>query len=190
MKVCSLHNNWFSEADCDYITKYADAVVSLGSAKVGKTNGEVIQETRKGKTGFLFKNEPTQHELWNFLYSKLTDVIYHANKNVYGFDLAGLDGLQYTVYEEGGDHYNWHTDVFFDNSPFQRKLSVTLQLTNSNEYQGGDFQFLSSHEHTPEQFRTKGTAIVFPSFMSHRVTPVTSGTRKSIVAWFEGRRFH
>lgn len=190
MKVCSLYNNWFSESDCDYIAKYADAVVSVGTATVGKTNGKVIQETRKGKTGFIVKNEPTQHELWNFLYSRLSDVLYDANKNVYGFDLAGLNGLQYTVYEEGGDHYSWHTDVFFDNSPFQRKLSITLQLTNSNEYQGGDFQFLSNHEYTPEQFRTKGTAIVFPSFMSHRVTPVTSGTRKSIVAWFEGRRFH
>jgi len=189
MKVCSLYKNWFSVEDCDYITRYADKILDVKEATVGRDKKETIHKTRKSQTGFITKNGLANSELWYFVSSKLVDIITDANKKVYGFSISGIDAIQYTVYSNAGDHYSWHTDTFFDQSPFQRKLSVTLQLTDPSTYKGGDFELLQRHEYSLEELRQKGNVLVFPSFLSHRVTPVIEGERKSIVAWFDGRRF-
>ena len=109
----------------------------------------------------------------------------------YDFDVKYLDSIQYTVYhgdENNGDFYNWHIDTFLDtDNAFHRKLSLTLQLSESDDYTGGDFEF--QHSSTPDNARKQGSILVFPSFSTHRVTPVTSGTRRSLVAWFEGSKF-
>jgi PKHD-type hydroxylase len=69
-----------------------------------------------------------------------------------------------------------------------RKLSITIQLSNSDDYEGGDLELLYDKE--PYKLdRSRGTFLVFPSFMLHRVTPVTRGTRWSLVAWIGGKRW-
>jgi PKHD-type hydroxylase len=75
-----------------------------------------------------------------------------------------------------------------------RKLSVTVSLNDPNEYEGGNLQFdLGPHRpdqyHTCLEIRPKGSVIVFPSHVHHQVTPVTSGTRYSLVAWSLGAPF-
>ena len=90
-----------------------------------------------------------------------------------------------------GDHYDWHIDTFLDTpNAFHRKLSVTVQLSNGDDYEGGDFQLRDgTGEGLDNSIYNRGSILVFPSFLLHRVTPVTSGTRKTLVAWFEGKRF-
>ncbi|MDB2656544.1 2OG-Fe(II) oxygenase [Crocinitomicaceae bacterium] len=66
-----------------------------------------------------------------------------------------------------------------------RKLSVTVQLSDPDEYEGGDLEFMINHK-TVKAPRKKGTIVVFPSFIMHRVTPITKGTRQSIVGWVSG----
>ena len=107
------------------------------------------------------------------------------------FNTTYLESIQYTIYESGGDHYDWHMDTFLETpNAYHRKLSVTVQLSNSNEYTGGDFELNDGTGNTlPNDIRDRGTVLVFPSFLMHRVTPVTQGTRETLVAWFEGRKF-
>ena len=73
-----------------------------------------------------------------------------------------------------------------------RKLTAIIQLSDSDDYEGGDFEFgLTDKEGTDliKGKRSKGCLLVFPSFLSHRVTPITKGTRYSIITWMEGDTF-
>jgi len=120
------------------------------------------------------------------LYSRY---ILPANRDVFGVNVTPYCTVQYTEYHasERGK-YDWHMDVFWGESkPFDRKLSLTLQLSDPHEYEGGDFEFENAP--LPENAKTKGSVIVFPSYLMHRVTPVTKGVRKTLVAWFEGPRW-
>ena len=73
-----------------------------------------------------------------------------------------------------------------------RKLTLfIIQLSDSDDYEGGDFEFgLTDKEGTDLiKGKSKGCLLVFPSFLSHRVTPITKGTRYSIITWMEGDTF-
>ena len=107
-----------------------------------------------------------------------------------GIDILPRSQLQYTEYHgsEGGK-YDWHHDVDWNNSEgLDRKLSVTVQLSDPTDYTGGEFEFQEVEQPKPE-CRDKGTVLVFPSYLQHRVLPVTSGVRKTLVAWFVGPRW-
>ena len=88
--------------------------------------------------------------------------------------------------------YDWHHDVWWENTkPHDRKLSVVLQLSSQDKYTGGNFEF-NAPEINPleiEPFRQQGSILIFPSFLFHRVTPILSGTRYSLVSWIEGPKF-
>lgn len=119
----------------------------------------------------------------------LWEYVKQANINAFGVDVANFAELQFTEYHasEGG-HYDWHHDIdWAGEKPSDRKLSITVQLSDPSEYTGGDFQFNECE--TPANAKEKGTILVFPSYLQHRVTPVLSGTRKSLVAWFHGPRW-
>jgi PKHD-type hydroxylase len=114
-----------------------------------------------------------------------------ANRNAFNFDVNLIHEIQYTQYHatENGK-YDWHIDTFWANpTTYDRKISVVIQLSDPSEYEGGEFQFDPQYPQLPEEAKAKGSVIVFPSFLSHRVTPVTSGTRKSLVTWCEGPKF-
>ena len=79
---------------------------------------------------------------------------------------------------------------WFNNStPYDRKLSITVQLSDPTEYEGGDFYFAAGENPDMEAMRKKGSVMVFPSYMVHAVKPVTKGVRRSLVCWFEGDRW-
>ena len=85
------------------------------------------------------------------------------------------------------DHFDWHLD-FGPGAISERKLSITVQLSDEDAYEGGDLEFMVNKEYVKAP-REQGTVIVFPSFIMHRVTPVTKGTRESIVGWIAGPPF-
>ena len=118
--------------------------------------------------------------------NELFELINIINAEDYRFDIYNHAHMQYTIYDESNKgHYNWHRDDgFLGGGYLRRKISVSIQLSSSWDYEGGDFE-IEDYE-LPDWTRRKGTALVFPSFMNHRVTPVTKGTRKSLVAWFYG----
>lgn len=121
-----------------------------------------------------------------WLHERIEKAVLDMNSQLYKYDLYGLrENFQYTVYQsvEGG-HYDWHVDT----GTQERKLSLTLQLSEPSSYEGGDL-VLDAGEGNFIAGRARGTLVFFPSYVRHRVTPVTSGLRKSLVAWVAGPPF-
>ena len=135
---------------------------------------------------------PTSYWIGGFLWHYTMT----ANKDNFLYDISHIENemIQYTQYNEG-DYYNWHTDMDICdiNEPDQlvRKLSFTLQLTNDDEYTGGDLEFADFDDSTYRFSvpKSRGTVIVFDSRTPHRVLPIKSGVRKSLVGWVVGKRW-
>ena len=124
-----------------------------------------------------------QFSAW--LYERIVNLAISANNDMWGFNLHSvLDSIQYTEYYDDGGHYDWHVDVGPGNIN-HRKISITIQLSDPEDYEGGDFELWTGGEFKTLP-KSKGDAILFPSFLLHRVTPITKGTRKSLVLWIGG----
>jgi PKHD-type hydroxylase len=91
------------------------------------------------------------------------------------------------VYESDNSHYDWHQDINPNTFNSPRKFSLVLQLSDPSEYEGGNLEIFSDKIHVVEKKR--GMVVGFPSYMPHRVTPVVSGIRKSLVIWVCGPPF-
>lgn len=127
--------------------------------------------------------------LWAFVERRLQT----ANRNAFGVDCTFMHSMQFTTYradEEG--FFDWHMDTFYSEHArtrtycLHRKLSMILQLSAPDSYEGGDVEIKATPAPDPAELRKQGAMIVFPSFTQHRVTPVTRGVRHSLVAWMEG----
>ena len=146
-----------------------------------------VERLRISKTKFHFRDNSNA-----WIFDKLNFVIQAANEQFYNFHLNGYESFQYTTYDKDGK-YDWHTDIhlgspFQANSPEHRKLSLTVML--NHDFEGGDFEINVQSESNPQKIeKQKGRIVLFPSFMIHRVTPVTKGIRKSLVVWVEGPKF-
>ena len=122
------------------------------------------------------------------LYQTLDTFIQKANLNHYGFDDVRItEQAQFTEYPVGG-FYDWHmdSDVIGINEPPVRKISMTLLLSHESEFEGGDLELMSPGKYKPMK---QGHATCFASFINHRVNPVRSGVRRSLVVWFGGKPF-
>lgn len=116
---------------------------------------------------------------------RIEEVVSAINERYFGFDLGGFkEPFQYTVYGPGG-HYGWHMDLG-EGIARTRKLSLTVQLCD--DYAGGDFE-MNLGTRIQAMPKEVGKVIVFPSWMLHRVAPVTHGVRRSLVVWAHGAPF-
>ena len=111
------------------------------------------------------------------------------NSQFYKFELTGFgEALQLTNYDHSEQGmYGWHQDYGSVGGP-SRKLSLVLQLTDPSEYEGGNLQIMTSGEPI-NVHKQRGLVTVFPSYTVHQVTPVTQGSRQSLVAWITGPEF-
>ena len=106
----------------------------------------------------------------------------------WGYALSNQETTQigrYKATDEG--FYDWHEDASPPRDGMQRKLSVSILLSDPSEFEGGELQFKGMED---RKILTKqGSIVVFPSFIEHRVTPVTKGVRYSSVTWVQGPSF-
>lgn len=116
-----------------------------------------------------------------------------ANREYFGFDISyGPHEFQFTEYHGNRQgKYDWHHDVWWTNPrAHDRKVTVSIQLSPRESYTGGDFEFRSPDDYSAmKDFAHQGSILVFPSFMEHRVSPVLTGTRYSLVSWVDGPKF-
>ena len=116
-----------------------------------------------------------------------------ANKNAFNYDIyPEVKELQFSEYQsEELNHYDWHYDTDWNNPDnYDRKLSVIIQLSDSDDYQGGDFLFERSiPQPNLNDLRKQGSILIFPSFLSHKICNVTFGKRYSLVTWIHGPKF-
>jgi PKHD-type hydroxylase len=122
------------------------------------------------------------------MYNQINEFIQKANRNHFGFgNIQITEQAQFTEYPEGG-FYDWHmdTDVNMQHEPPVRKISMTLLLSPENQFEGGDLELMAPGKRVKLK---QGHAIIFASFLNHRVAPVTRGVRQSLVMWFGGEPF-
>ena len=117
-------------------------------------------------------------------------VVYDANEHgKWDFEISWLEPMQFTKYQVG-EKYDWHIDTLIHEERPEdvRKLSFTILL--NDEFEGGQFQFEVGSPESKERIQTvdmkKGDIVIFPSYVWHRVTPVTKGERHSLVGWIHG----
>ena len=145
----------------------------------------VNEDIRRTGIYFLDYREPSLQDLFYAINTYSQD----ANSSNFGFSLTYTESLQYGVYKaESKDMYEWHCDqgAHRDRNNNIRKLSFSLLLSEPGvDFEGGEFQILEGSSPYDAKLE-KGTLAYFPSFLMHRVKPVTKGTRRSLVGWING----
>lgn len=142
-------------------------------------------ETNNRNIAYLSPNQDTK-----WLYDLLFPLTLEANDKVFKFDIDIVtDPIHYVIYPEDGGHLDWHMDVGAYGVN-RRKLAMTVQLSDSSDYEGGDFEiWMGGKDGFVTVPREKGDVIVFPTFCMHRVEPITRGERRCLVFWTGGRPF-
>lgn len=190
-----------------YTTKMPPELISLvekdlqqfdSSLQTAITTSGVNLSVRDSKTTWI----NTTHWVAGLCYH----YVLMANRQNFLYDIDGFDGetMQYTSYSPG-EYYGWHQDTglgsmsvpgedaqevfLMKNCERVRKLSFIMQLSNPDEYSGGEVQLMRDTGKTFFLPKERGTIIVFDSRTSHRAKAVKSGTRKSLVGWVSGPRW-
>jgi len=187
---------------CDDLIKHAK--LNEENKKLGIISGLPKDKLTKKELKKLKKRRHSDIIWMNdqWIYQKIVPYINAANKNAgWNFDFDWSETCQFTEYKKN-QYYDWHCDTAED--PYVsddiningkiRKLSVTVSLTDPSTYKGGDFQIQFRNRekvfaHNVDEIKGRGSIIVFPSHIFHRVTPVTKGTRYSLVIWSVGKPF-
>jgi len=174
-------DNAFSKEELDWLqfkAKQSDIISATGGLEPS-----INLDLRRSKTSWI---SYSLNEDW--LFEKLSNIIANLNANYYQYDITGFgEKLQLANYDSSDKGtYGWHVDV--GGGSVSRKLSLSLQLSDPSEYEGGELEIRDGP--TPSQIlKKRGYICVFPSFIQHRVTPVTQGSRQSLVVWASGPPF-
>jgi PKHD-type hydroxylase len=180
--------SYFAKDMCEKIIESAKTIPEQDAA-VGFEDPSVTQDTRRSKIRWIQRN----HTDLRWVIDEVEHLVHVANRNAFGVDITKLFELQFTEYSSDYlGHYKWHNDINWDEPiATQRKLSVVIQLSDPKDYEGGDFEMQPLYLEPPheEPLKKQGTALVFPSFLMHKVNPVTRGVRHSLVGWMEGPKW-
>jgi PKHD-type hydroxylase len=190
---------------CDLIVKHAKETkekelraLTGGLSHNQKLNKKQIKDLKKKRdSNIVWMND-------EWVYKEILPYVRAANRNAgWNFEWDWSESCQFTIYRKG-QYYDWHCDSW--KKPYEnegptkgkvRKLSVTVTLTDPKEYAGGEleFDFRNTDPGKKRNIKTcieilpKGSLVVFPSFVWHRVKPVTKGERNSLVIWNVGYPF-
>jgi predicted 2-oxoglutarate/Fe(II)-dependent dioxygenase YbiX len=170
---------FLTNEEMDRLIAEHEALLGPGQLGFGNANASV----RRSKVHF-FGTE----ERYHWLYRRIWAAALECNRQFFAADIATVEpNIQLARYDSTDQgFYDWHTD--FGGMRPLRKISVSIQLSRSEDYEGGDLE-LMYEANVQTLDRSRGAFIAFPSFVLHRVTPVTRGTRWSLVAWVVGNRW-
>jgi len=178
--------NYFSDSECDDIINKAIKIAPINPT-VGEESKIADPKVRRSKIRWLSENDPQFKNIFN----KFWELQIRMNRDFFGFHVQNLPSLQFTEYDwEDQGEYKSHQDIFWcSRKPTHRKISMIVQLSDPKEYEGGRLVLEKTAHPLPEDAVEQGTVIAFPSFIYHRLEPVTKGRRYSLVGWFEGPKF-
>jgi PKHD-type hydroxylase len=186
-----LHAGVFSPAECDRIIELGRQRPVEVAGLEGDDGTNQDDALRSAEIAWLPAVEETAWVL-----DRLGEVCDDSNHR-YGFELDGFgEDLQFTTYRRPGAFYTWHQDGL-DGPVANRKLSIVVQLSDPEAYEGADLElFQVVEDYDPDDARAfrraaraRGSAMVFPAFEYHRVTPLVGGVRHSLVSWVSGPPF-
>ncbi len=183
----------FSAPECDALIKLGESgeLVNPGVGTGEKTRLDLEYRCVLSRT--LDPAHETENLSW--LYNRIISRVVWSNADRFHFNLSGcnepINFLRYDANKKGGKkkagHYKWHQD-FGGGYASLRKLSVVVQLSDGDDYDGCDLMLRTHREFTPD-LRGRGDVIIFPSWTVHSVTPITSGRRYALVLWVSGPQF-
>ena len=185
----------FSADICDQIIELGESIPSMQ----GVVSSDPENNLRDSVVAWI---RNTDEHTW--LYELISGFVRETNELHWNWQLTGPEPMQYTKYGPE-QFYTWHRDQ--KREPYDvesrwpgqiRKISISIHLSDGDSYEGGEFVIednqasidsLENRQKILTKARTRGSAIVFPSHLYHRVNPVISGKRQSLVAWFLGPPF-
>jgi len=172
----------FTKEYCQDIINYFSDKETANATIEGNSVNEDIRKTDIRFTKDIAGNNSFE----NNLHISVDRLIKRVNSEWFNYDLSYNEAPQFGVYKsETKAFYDWHEDVLHQSTNKQlRKLSMVILLNDITEYTGGTLEL--DHQDQPVNFKEAGDAIFFPSYLRHRVTPVQTGIRYSLVCWSNG----
>ncbi len=173
-----------SATECDHIVEragtYPDQAATIGFADSKRSDHSYRTSTIRWLDVFAEK----------LIVDRLMQYVVSSNRTNFGVDIVAPFDLQFTEYHGSArGKYDWHQDVWLESDRcYDRKLSLVVQLSDPADYEGGGFEFFGIAS-PGANFAARGSMLIFPSFLQHRVSPVTRGVRRSLVSWIEGPRW-
>jgi PKHD-type hydroxylase len=165
--------------DCDMLVRLAGAAEMADAGLVGKTTAHAIRRADLVWLDDLPEAAPVM--------DRLIRIVADANREAFDVDLTEFaESAQIARYgSEREGHFGWHSDIGKGPLAVKRKLTIVIQLSDPADYDGGALE-VRPDANAAIAPRTRGTAAIFPSYVLHRVTPVTRGIRWSLTLWAHG----
>ena len=178
-----VQQNLFSPDDCAKIVDLCKRFPPT-TGSVNENEGAVVNSNhRKSVVRWVPLSKQTKP-----IYDHISRAVFDLNKANWNLRLTGMiESIQFSEYEAPESHFDWHLDI--DTGPASlRKLSLVVQLSDENAYEGGELTIQGLNSKIIAN-RNQGNTIYFPSFLRHKVTSITKGTRYSLVLWISGPPF-
>jgi PKHD-type hydroxylase len=171
----------FSREECEMIVNQC---LGLEVMKAATFDDKQTDSIRKNNVSWL---DP-QNESLQWIYKRCLEAIKTSNTEVFNYDLTWGEDFQFTIYDQMEDHYIRHVDSSINGDAATRKLTFSVQLSDPEFYEGSRLLLHTKHEPIEAKLE-QGTMNLFPSYVLHEVTPLTSGKRYALVGWIHGPKF-
>lgn len=176
-----VYNNVFTKEEC---AKILSSAVNSNEAYI--SDKVVNHDIRKTIT----KEIPLNNDN-TWIFNRIFNIVKKVNHKYYNFDIKYLGEVHVLEYQK--DHfYDWHIDLGSSIATCSRKISAVVFLSDRNDYEGGELDWITPSSVVEDTFspsQEQGSMILFPSFMFHKVKPVTKGVRHTLVTWTHGDTF-
>lgn len=177
-------NDVFTKQEIDTIIDLEDLQKFIKGKVGADQEGTLNEKTRDSDIMWIYHDQTS-----DWLFRKFGELVSNVNGDFFMYDIELFDAFQYTIYREN-NHYNWHIDMGNYSSNYERKISATIMLSDPSEYEGGELHLVAGGDvENPVIMKPKlGDVVFFASWMPHKVAPIVSGVRKSLVVWVLGKR--
>ena len=176
----------FTAEDCQKIINFSEKNMPHERATTGEAASSAAQAASRNLRDSVIR------WIWPInankqLYELIRREVVLMNKHYWNYHLSDFyEPMQFTQYDAPNGHFTWHIDIGPNKRSF-RKISIVVQLSEPDSYEGGELEVLGTDQDLISKER--GNAIFFPSFLAHKVHKVTKGRRYSLVLWFSGPSF-
>ena len=195
LNTCSVLDKTATKLEC-FTPEECEKIIEMGltwESAMGniqtKSHSEDFEKNTDYRHCRIYTPPIDDTDSWLWIGEKISEMIYAFNStNGWKFDLIGMaERPMMMEYEEGEGKYDWHMDLGPGKVPSTRKVAFSVNL--NEDFEGGELQIMTGRDPIVPQGQVTGTMIFFPTYMVHRVTKVTKGTRRAIVGWLHGNSF-